>query len=89
MRDTLRAPSVTSGIPLSFRGEPIMAMKKNERFRCVNPKCCCEIEVVRDSLDAASVRNPRLCVRSRYGEDVLSEFRPLFRAAKQIIRVPL
>ena len=35
-----------------------MAMKKNERYRCVNPKCCCEIDVVRSS-DAASVRNPR------------------------------
>jgi len=36
-----------------------MAMKKNERYRCVNPKCCCEIDVVKASLDVASVRNPR------------------------------
>lgn len=36
-----------------------MAMKRNERYRCVNPKCCCEIEVVKESLDATSVRNPR------------------------------
>jgi hypothetical protein len=36
-----------------------MAMKKNERYRCVNPKCCCEIDVVKESGDAASVRNPR------------------------------
>lgn len=36
-----------------------MAMKRNERYRCVNPKCCCEIEVVRESRDATSVRNPR------------------------------
>jgi hypothetical protein len=35
-----------------------MAMKKNERYRCVNSKCCCEIEVVKDSSDAATVRNP-------------------------------
>jgi len=35
-----------------------MAMKRNERYRCVNPKCCCEIEVVKES-DATSVRNPR------------------------------
>jgi hypothetical protein len=39
--------------------EAIMAMKRNERYRCVNPKCCCEIEVVKESLDATSVRNPR------------------------------
>jgi len=36
-----------------------MAMKKNERYRYVNSKCCCEVEVVKDSSDAASVRNPR------------------------------
>jgi hypothetical protein len=40
-------------------GIPIMAMKKNERYRCVNSKCRCEIEVVKDSSDATSVRNPR------------------------------
>jgi hypothetical protein len=36
-----------------------MAMKRHERYRCVNPKCCCEIDVVKESLAAASVRNPR------------------------------
>ena len=36
-----------------------MAMKKNERYRCVNSKCSREIEVAKDSQDATSVRNPR------------------------------
>jgi hypothetical protein len=36
-----------------------MGMKENERYRCINPKCYCEIEVVKETLDAASVRNPR------------------------------
>jgi hypothetical protein len=36
-----------------------MAMRKNERYRCVHSKGCCEIEVVKDSSDATTVRNPR------------------------------
>jgi len=32
----------------------------------VNSKCCCEIEVVKDSSDAACVRNPR----SACGQDM-------------------
>ena len=53
-----------------------MAMKKNERYRCVNPKCCCEIDVVKESLDAASVRNPRCAcgqdMKRMYGRNSLS-----------------
>jgi len=45
-----------------------MAMKKNERHRCVNPKCCSEIDVVKESSDAASVRNPcRVCGQDMKG----------------------
>jgi hypothetical protein len=43
-----------------------MAMKKDERYRCVNSKCCCEIEAVKDSSDAASVRNPRGKSKNRF-----------------------
>ena len=52
-----------------------MAMKKNERYRCVNSKCCCEIEVVKAVGRHQRSQSP-LCVRARYEEDVLTKFRP-------------
>jgi hypothetical protein len=48
-------------LQIKVTGTRSWAMKKNERYRCVNPKCCCEIDVLKESSDAHSVRNPR-CV---------------------------
>src|SRR6266566_7827846 len=36
-----------------------MTMKIGQRYRCLNPDCCCEIEVTRASTEANT--NPRCC----------------------------
>ena len=39
-----------------------MAMKKNERKRCVNSKCCREIEAVKGSIQCYQPPKSSLCL---------------------------
>lgn len=48
-------------------------MRKGQRFRCQNPGCRAEIEVIKDSMEGAS--NPRCCcgtvMKKLYSKPVL------------------